>query len=441
MFTVLNPHLFLLIVITAWISGIVIILLFRRELLYSTWKEPYIGDPVVIIESDDWGPGPSSHAKSLNELAKVLENHRDSVNRPAVLTANIVLSVPDAAVIRENDFQKYARVPLDESSPDIMAVLKKYISQGLIVPQLHGLEHFNPDILLYLVRNGNEAIRNIFKKDGWTSWEALEPSLQRHYLVRNIFSPENITTKHSEIVNEATVLFEKLFHHDSLSTAAPGYFWTDETEEAFHLNGIRYIQTEGYRYIGGHKKEQMCQDPEIIRFGTKNTHNQTYLVRNVMYEPCNDKTVDDCWKQTIRSFRQALPAIICTHRCNYIDDKLSYKSLKGLDELLTKVDRHYPSRRYLSSPELGEWLESGTIYNRFAENGKSKFQGIHFSPIMQKISGFFFRLWYRHKKIRLITIFSSLILPVSIFIAIAGLSGKQKSFYPALEIKPFSERK
>lgn len=77
MFTALNPHLFLLIVITAWISGIVIILLFRRNLLYSTWKEPYIGDPVVVIESDEWGPGGAKEANVLKILLKLLSQYSE----------------------------------------------------------------------------------------------------------------------------------------------------------------------------------------------------------------------------------------------------------------------------------------------------------------------------------------------------------------------------
>lgn len=407
-----------------WIIITVLVMLFKKALLHSTWNEPYIAAPVVVIESDDWGPGTANHAEALTNIVRILKRHHDAAGRAAVFTANIVLSVPNTVSIRESDFKQYTRIPLDECSPEMTAVLGQYISQGLVVPQLHGLEHFNPDILMRLANNGNEAVRNLLVKNGWMSWEDLEICLQRHYLNRNDSFIGSITKKHSEVVKEAVLLFKRIFKEDSLSTAAPCYFWTDETEEAFRQNGIKYIQTEGYRYIGGFEKEQMRQDPKVIRFGTKNKLGQIYLVRNVMHEPAHGRTFEDCRRQLIRVFRQALPATICTHRYNYTDERFSQAAFKGLEDLLAQIERKYPERRYLSSPELGEFLEHGNIYNRFSENGRAKLPGIKMCSTTEKISAFLYRLWYRHKKIRLIALCTGLIAPVFVLIIFSGFIKK-----------------
>ena len=421
----LNVCRLLILLIPIWIAGILAIVIFRSPLLYKTWKEPYLDVPVVVIESDDWGPGPSSHAKSLLSLVNVLENHHDSVNRPAVLTVNMILTIPDTTVIRETAFREYARISINQSSLEIMNVLKDSISRDLIVPQLHAIEHFNKDVLMNLARNGNKEICTALTRDGWSSWEALEPRLQRHYLDGNGLSSEEILAEHNEVVGKAAILFRDLFNHDTLSTIAPCSFWTDKTEKAWSSHGIRYIQTEGYRLIGSCNKERVYKDPKIIRFGSKNRYGQTYLVRNVMYEPVHGKNEEVCWEETVRSFRQALPAVISTHRYNYIDNEmLSRRSLNGLDDLLKRIDGNYPSRRYLASPELGECLSAGTINNPFSENGKSTWPGISFNSFPVKIEGFIFRLWYRHRKIRLIAMFTGSILPMIVVIGAIRLFRK-----------------
>jgi hypothetical protein len=415
------------VVLVTWIIALGAILLLRRDILISTWREPYMGSPVVILESDDWGPGPTSHADALASLVRVLSEHRDSVGRPAVLTANIVLTIPNARVIKESKFGQYTRIPFDEVSPEIMAVLKKFIAEGKIVPQLHGLEHYNLNTLLELARKGDERIQSVLTEEGWTSWEILEPHLQRHYLDSNGSPPEETLESHNELVTESTKLFRRLFDHDSLSTMAPCSFWTDETEEAWKSLGIRYIQTEGYRLVGRYKEKQFRQDPKVIRFGSRNRIGQMFLARNVMYEPVLGKSLNASWKDVVRAFRQALPVIISTHRNNFTDDQITEEAFQGLGVLMSRIEENRPRIRYLSSPELGEYLENGIMYNRFFENEHSQLPDIKRCTLTEKIEAYIFRIWYRHNKIRLIAFFTGLIIPILIVIGITRLIIKLKS--------------
>ena len=67
-------------------------------------SEPVLKFPVLVIESDDWGPGPVHHAQRLERLRQILLRHRDSRGRPAVMTLGVILALPDTAAIRAAGF-------------------------------------------------------------------------------------------------------------------------------------------------------------------------------------------------------------------------------------------------------------------------------------------------------------------------------------------------
>jgi len=420
-FTLLIVALLIIVgIISFWLLCLGILILWKRELLHQTWQEPYLKEPVVIIESDDWGPGPDSHSEAFESLTRMLAKHRDYYDRPAVLTANIVLSVPKASAILSDNFKSYARTTLDEGFSNMLAVFKKAIHQGVLVPQLHGREHFHPDGLMRLAMGGRNEIMSRLAEDGWCDWESLESPLQAHYVDCSNLPSRNLSQNHqNDIVSDAVDIFNRTFDQESRSTVAPCFLWDDATEKAWKSNGIRYIQTSGYRCTGRDQNANYVQNPKIIRFGTKNKFEQIYLVRNVMYEPADGRTLNGCWHEVVNAFRQCLPAVISTHRYNFTnDDNMKRQALAGLDEIFNRIELNYQFRRYIASPELGEWLETGIIRNRFGGGEIRDLQGIQHAPIYQKIEGFLYRLWYRHAKIRLLVGFSGFIL---VFVFIIGV--------------------
>ena len=78
-----------------WLIGSGVLTFRYRGLLLSLWHEPVIRDPVLIIESDDWGPGPPDHALQLARLIEILTEFRDMSGRRPVMTLGMVLAVPD----------------------------------------------------------------------------------------------------------------------------------------------------------------------------------------------------------------------------------------------------------------------------------------------------------------------------------------------------------
>ncbi|HAZ61106.1 MAG TPA: hypothetical protein DCY89_05990, partial [Gammaproteobacteria bacterium] len=72
----------------AWVLTLAFLALRHGPLLRAAWREPYFLDVPVLIESDDWGPGPAWQASRLDELAALLSQQQDSVGRAAVVTAD-----------------------------------------------------------------------------------------------------------------------------------------------------------------------------------------------------------------------------------------------------------------------------------------------------------------------------------------------------------------
>jgi hypothetical protein len=402
--------------------GLVLASLFatRKELLLSTWNEPYLNELAVLIESDDWGPGDDYHAKRLDGLLTILERHTDSLDRPDVLTADMILAVPDTTEIRAGGFTRYERRSLNDGFDVILTAVQSGIAKGVLVPQLHGLEHLYGTGLVKLGRTDDQRVAKAFETDAWSDWESLESPLQAHYVDGSQLPTTPLQkAERYELITRASETFNRLFGMPSLSTVAPCYLWDDEIEQIWSEHGIRYIQTAGYRCPGRDTAGHYIQDLPLIRPGQRNRYGQIYLVRNAMYEPVDGRGVEDCFGEARRAHRQGLPVVISTHRYNFTRSEAEYKdSLAGLDHLLDRLEAYDLSLRYLSSPELGAWLAGESNPLTGPATGKI------WPPLtrqrgLQKLRSFLLRLWYRHRKLRVLAIASGLILPLGL-IAMPG---------------------
>lgn len=405
-----------------WLICITSLWLWKAPLLKKTWQEPYFLDTPVLIESDDWGPGGDFHASRLTELLAILNKHQDSTGRAAILTADIVLSVPNIQQINKSNNGCYYRTEL-KSFPEIYQAMQAGMQQGTFVPQLHGLEHLNGKAFAQLCLAKDPQVEQAQAGENWWDWETLDSPLQGHYVDGSTLPTTPITkTEAQEIITIAAQTFEKIFNYPSLSTVAPCYLWNDDIEEQWQNQDIQIIQTAGYRCTGRDKTGKYSQNPALIRVGDKNNWGQIYLVRNVMYEPVDGKnTATTAYQEALTAFKQALPISISTHRYNYTRTEHEFEnSLGGLNTLLGNLIEKLPNTRFLSSPELGSAIlspEKGII-NQFNQS--------HWSPVKmldgsKKISAFLYRLYYRHPKLLMASYLTGLIIPAWIICKIKTL--------------------
>jgi hypothetical protein len=403
----------LLIIVALWLLGVMAVFCWKNKLFRQTWREPYFADTPVLIESDDWGPGGVVDAERLAQLLACLESHHDTGKRTAVITADVVLSVPDVEkIIADPDFT-YQRKTLDEAAPDIYKVMLAGIKSGAFVPQLHGLEHLNGQAFARLCQQNDPRIADaIADPYGW-NWESLASPLQGHYVDGSQLPTQAISLAQAQaIIALATQTFQRLFGYPSVSTVAPCYLWNSVIESVWQQHAIQMIQTAGYRCDGRNEHSHYHQDKPLIRVGDLSNSGQIYLVRNVMYEPVDGRnTPDTAYLEALSAYAQALPVSISTHRYNYTRSEQDFQcSLDGLDQLLTQIRSTLPDVRFVSSPELGaQMLAADSVMI-------NHFNGELWPPLKQltgikKIAPFLNRLHARHPKLTLLAGVTGLIVP------------------------------
>jgi len=329
----------------------------------------------------------------------------------AILTADIVLAVPNIEQINKTQDGTYSRISL-EHFPEIYSSMQTGIEQGTFVPQLHGLEHLNGNAFAQICTQRDPRTEQAQSTPNWWDWETLASPLQGHYVNGSSLPTTPISkTEANLIINSATKIFQELFKHPSISTVAPCYLWNDEIEHEWNKQNIKIIQTAGYRCTGRDSTGKYTQNPSIIRAGDKNKFGQTYLVRNVMYEPVDGKnTADTAYQEAFSAYKQAQAITISTHRYNYTrSEEQCSNSLTGLNNLLRKITQ-LPNIRFLSSPELGEVIRTPEqlIINPF---NNTQWKSLKTLTGPHKLGAFLYRLYYRHPKLILASYLTGLIIP------------------------------
>ena len=164
------------------------------------------------------------------------------------------------------------------------------------------------------------------------------------------------------IIVEGLNLFKTLMGYSSESFTPPNYLWTSEFDEHVFAKGVQFYQ--GNRIM----KEPMV-DGTIRKhshaMGETNSLGQKYLVRNAFFEPSlYDSTydsVDNCLKDIDIAFKMKKPAIICSHRLNYvgfIDCDNRDRNLIKLNDLLSRITNRWPDVEFLNSVQLGKVMSN-----------------------------------------------------------------------------------
>lgn len=341
---------------------------------------------ILVIESDDWGgirmPNRETYERCLKyglrvnnspynkydtlaskidfeHLYSILIQHKDMNGNHPIITANTIVANPDFEKIEKSDFTNYYY----ESFTD---TIKKYpnasfeswvegIENKLFYPQLHGREHLNiARWLKYLQKPSKEllfAFDNRLFGIGPTISNEGNPSFVQAFDETHYLESEPL----SKILTEACELFESIFNYRSQSFIATNYIWNEEVEKYLVQLGVKYLQTDGVQRTNyGNKYHYL---------GKKNTYNQFYMVRNVIYEPSSNDNYDwngNALRQIKEAFNLGKPAVVCMHRVNFIGsifEENRTKNLKLFDELLKEITTRWPDVEFMHSADLGKLME------------------------------------------------------------------------------------
>jgi hypothetical protein len=165
------------------------------------------------------------------------------------------------------------------------------------------------------------------------------------------------------MIMEGMRLFHRHFGFRSLSTVAPNVTWTDGAERIWSRQGVRYIQGGPYQYKPSDRRRHV----QGHYLGERSAYDGWYLVRNCVFEPSKTPqadAVDRCLRDIYKAFSAQVPAVIGTHRVNYVGSVEPRNRGRGVAELrrlLEAVLTKWPDACFLSTPELGCMIESGTL--------------------------------------------------------------------------------
>ena len=343
---------------------------------------------IVVIESDDWGSirMPSKKVydyllkkkyrvnqspyerydsiesvKDLESLFEVLESVRDRNNHPAVITANSVVANPDFDKIRKSDFQEYHYELFFETykkyNSGAFELLQEGLNKGFFIPQFHGREHYNIPVWMRALRKRDKNVRFAFDLGMAGISSKTNPENGNEFLAAYLFeTPEDIII-HQLAISEGLDLFEQIWGFKSDTFIAPCYTWSKKNEYILNIQKIKMIQGMNYQF------EPLSYDgkKKIFHFsGEKNHFGQRYNVRNCFFEPTLNPDfdwIDTCLNQIRIAFRCHKPAVICSHRINYIgniDAQNRDTNLVKFKNLLVHILKKWPDVEFVSSDKLIE---------------------------------------------------------------------------------------
>lgn len=355
---------------------------------------------IVVIESDDWGsirmPSEEVYRKSLEAGIKVdkcpycrydtlesavdlsalfdaLTDFKDKSGNHPVFTANCVVANPDFFKIKESGYREYHYELFPETlknyypNQDTFELWSQGMSQNIFLPQLHGREHLNVDRWLRYLQKGSQETIFAFENNYFGLSTTVVNENRSSYMAALDADFQQDIDGYKYLLREGLDIFEKLFGYRSESFIAPNYVWSSQVEKCLSDNGVKYLQGSL------HQTQTKFENSVGIKhtLGEKNNHNQIYLTRNCHFEPSSfsiySHALESCLKQINSAFLWHKPAIISTHRINYVGGLVEQNRIRNI-ELLKKLIKgimdKWPSVEFLTSVELG---------NLISKNNESKY--------------------------------------------------------------------
>lgn len=352
---------------------------------------------IVVFESDDWGTVRTTSidaverlnakgidfmsldaerysyndtlatTEDLSALFDVLTSVKDSKNRSAVFTSLSLVANPDFKAIKRDEFRNYYYENFTETlkrykgCEGSFELWKQGMDAGIFIPQFHGREHLNIISWMHALSHGHPETIEVFNAGMWgyvnTFFDERKINYQEAF---NFHDPSEIQIL-EEVIKDGLNIFESLFGYRATLFTAPNGPFPKNLELILASNGVKYI-SQGK--IINQPRGKGISTKTFRYLGMKNNHEQVYITRNCIFEPSsleNSDWVNSCMHQIESAFRWNKPAIISSHRVNYIGSlnlKNRQNGLKQLKELLDKIIKRWPDVEFMSSNKLGLLIQN-----------------------------------------------------------------------------------
>ncbi len=352
---------------------------------------------ILVIESDDWGSvrikdkrtysllkeaGLNVDAihydsyeslesdQDLEMLFNLLLSLKDFKGNSLVFTAMCNMGNPDCDRIKDSDYKQYFFQPLEETikeyeySSNILKLWNKGYDLNIFVPEIHGREHIN-------IRRYMKILKSHPLKKG------LRYALDHHSVgpsaFKGTFYPNYLGALHPEEKSEIEELHDQILNAGVLFKRYLGYhprvFIAPNAEEPKELESS--LKKIGVSYLTRSKKRTYPLGDGVFAnewnfIGRRNELNQIILNRNAFFEPVSfgSKELEKDWilsclNEIELAFRWRKPAVISSHRVNYvgsINPSNREKGLFALRNLIERALKKWPDLEFMSSYQLGEMI-------------------------------------------------------------------------------------
>lgn len=297
----------------------------------------------------------------LQLLYETLDAVKDQHGNPAVFTAFTLPCNINFEAMQENGYREY----VSELLPETFSKLRGYentwatwqegIRKKFIHPEFHGREHLNLKVFEEKLEQGDPEVLTALANRSYTSISGTGYSTIA-YTAAFEFSKLEENQRFAEVIRDGLQAFEQIFGTRAVVFNPP--------RGNCHPQIYPYLQKGGIQYIDAPLAKKMHlgngQYKRSYNYtGKQIADGQTALVRNVVFEPTNDRGID--WvtyalRQVEIAFRWNRPAIISSHRvnfCGHMDPENRKVGLTALRRLLEQITRHWPEVEFLSASELG----------------------------------------------------------------------------------------
>lgn len=293
----------------------------------------------------------------VNTLLKAGKNHSIDLQHQPVFTFLHATRNPNFEKIKATDFQEYFNESIEDSylktwGSSSLIVTKKAIEEKIIRAEFHCREHLNVPFWTKQLKNGDKETLLAAENEFW-SFINKNPH-QVFYQASFHLDDLNDIQEYQNIVSSGLEDFNQLFDYSSIYFVAPNAPYSNQLLPVLKDKGVKLIcggrlQIEP---MGSGKNRKVYRIP-----GVKWIDGFYYVKRNAFFEP-SDKSndwVDQCLKQISMAFSKDQPAVISSHRVNYVSGGSVHNrdhGLKELEKLIHSIYKNWPEVEFVTSNQL-----------------------------------------------------------------------------------------
>jgi hypothetical protein len=306
-----------------------------------------------------------ANAHDFEALFETLSSFKDAFGNTPVFTPMVLSVNPDFEKIEKNNFTSYYYKSLIETLKDYgqknaFAYWKEGEKHKLFTPEFHGREHLNVRLWLKALQRGDKDTHEAFKEKCW-GFKSKSFSNISFQAAFDVFDIAKDIPYQKEIIKDGVKCFEELFKRPPKYFVPPNGAINQQIIDVAVENNLKYVSSSKIHIepLGYGKSKKRFR-----YLGKKGRNGLIYMTRNCFFEPSypgKGYSKEDCLQHISTAFKFNKPAVISTHRVNYVgglNEKNRIEGNKALSQLLVQILKRWPVVEFMTSTQLAETIRN-----------------------------------------------------------------------------------